>query len=93
MPHWLVCYDIADPKRLRRVHRLCLKFGEPVQYSVFHCELEAAELARLQQLLAITISLREDSVRYLPLCGHDLARGSGDGLHTPLGHAPAAWIV
>jgi CRISPR-associated protein Cas2 len=33
----LVCYDICEPKRLRRVHKVMKGFGEPWQYSVFFC--------------------------------------------------------
>ncbi|MDR0535374.1 MAG: CRISPR-associated endonuclease Cas2, partial [Puniceicoccales bacterium] len=31
---YLVCYDIANPKRLRRVARLLEGFGTRLQYSV-----------------------------------------------------------
>lgn len=29
---YLVCYDIRDPKRLRRTHKLMKAYGEPLQY-------------------------------------------------------------
>lgn len=52
-PH-LVCYDITDPRRLGRVHRLLKQRGVPVQYSVFlvlasphHIRALMAELRRL----------------------------------------------
>ena len=32
---WLVAYDIASPRRLRRVHACLKRHGLPVQYSVF----------------------------------------------------------
>ena len=35
MRYWLVCYDIADDKQRRRVYKCLLKYGEPVQRSVF----------------------------------------------------------
>ena len=37
---YLVCYDIADPKRLRHIHKVCQGYGEPWQYSVFFCVLK-----------------------------------------------------
>ena len=32
---YLIAYDIADPKRLVKVHRTLKRQGLPVQYSVF----------------------------------------------------------
>lgn len=37
--HFLVSYDIADPRRLRRVCRLLESAGTREQYSVFICNL------------------------------------------------------
>jgi len=36
---YLVCYDVSDAKRLRRTHKKMCGFGDPVQYSIFRCEL------------------------------------------------------
>ena len=36
---YLVCYDIRDPKRLRRVNKVIKGYGESWQYSVFFCVL------------------------------------------------------
>jgi CRISPR-associated protein Cas2 len=47
----LVAYDIRDPVRLRRVHKKMKGFGFPMQYSVFLCDLNAAERLRLLQEL------------------------------------------
>jgi len=48
----LVTYDIADTdgkgaSRLRRVARVCEKYGERVQLSVFECRLSPTRLARM----------------------------------------------
>jgi len=48
---YLVCYDIRDPKRLRKVHRLMKAYGEPWQYSVFYCTLKAIDRVRLETAL------------------------------------------
>jgi CRISPR-associated protein Cas2 len=42
----LVCYDISDDKRLRKVFQSMRKFGDHSQYSVFECQLTAMDLAR-----------------------------------------------
>lgn len=36
---YLVCYDICDDKRLRKVFRTMRGFGDHLQYSVFECQL------------------------------------------------------
>src|SRR5437870_5051974 len=40
---YIVAYDIADPKRLQRVHRTMRGYGDPLQYSVFRCILSPSE--------------------------------------------------
>jgi CRISPR-associated protein Cas2 len=46
-----VTYDIADPRRWRRVFRLMEGFGEWLQLSVFQCRLTAQRHAELIALL------------------------------------------
>ncbi|MGH3870245.1 MAG: hypothetical protein ACRDSR_01805 [Pseudonocardiaceae bacterium] len=43
-----MAYDIADPKRLRRICTLMEDYGERLQYSVFLCDLTVAERAELE---------------------------------------------
>ena len=40
---YLVCYDVANDKRLRRTFKKMCGFGDPLQYSVFRCELSPPE--------------------------------------------------
>ena len=40
---FLVCYDIADDKRLRKVFKTCCNFGDHLQFSVFECDLSPSE--------------------------------------------------
>lgn len=68
MTRWAVCYDVADPKRLRRVAKVMEGHGERVQYSVFECSLDAAMLEELRRLVRAEIDPAEDSVRWYPLC-------------------------
>ena len=60
--HVLVTYDIAttDPtgaKRLRQVARVCLDFGQRVQYSVFECSVGDKELVQLRAALLSVVDL------------------------------------
>ena len=60
---FLICYDIADPKRLLRVHR-CLKAqGLPLQYSVFTADLKRQQVEALLRRITALIDPREDDVR------------------------------
>jgi len=64
----LVAYDIADPKRLRKVARACEDFGRRKQFSVFFCRLSPTDLVRLRGRLYDVIDLDRDQVLFIPLC-------------------------
>lgn len=64
---WLVCYDIADPRRLARVWRAVCEFGVPMQYSVFWARLGSEELKSAMGAVARRINPRADDVRFYPL--------------------------
>lgn len=94
--HHLVIYDIADPKRLRRVARLMEDYGVRLQESVFDCWLSPPQLARLQAKMLPLIDLGKDSVRYIPLCARDhRARQlqQPPGQPPPDATPPRAWII
>lgn len=78
---YLVCYDIRNPKRLRRVHKLMKAYGEPWQYSVFYCTLKDIDRVRLETALRETMNLKEDQVLIVDLGGNeDAARESSSFL-------------
>jgi CRISPR-associated protein Cas2 len=68
MDSYLVCYDISDPKRLRKVATVCEDFGVRKQYSVFLCRLSPTNLVRLRSRLYDIIDLSTDQVLFIPLC-------------------------
>ena len=68
---FLVCYDIRDPKRLRRVFRVCKGFGEHWQFSIFFCVLKAIDRVRLETALRETMNLKEDQVLIVDLGGNE----------------------
>ena len=63
----LVCYDVRDPKRYRKTHKLLKGYGEPVQFSIFRCRLDDRGAAELRFELARVLS-EEDSLLILDLC-------------------------
>jgi CRISPR-associated protein Cas2 len=64
---WLIAYDIANPRRLRRVHRALRECAVPVQYSVFAARCSAAKLGSIRMSVAGLIAKREDDVRFYPV--------------------------
>ena len=60
---WLICYDIRDPRRLVRVHRLMRNECTPLQYSVFLCEVTKRELRTLLERTRRIIDEEVDDVR------------------------------
>lgn len=61
--NWLVAYDIADPRRLQRVHAYLKRHAIPVQYSVFVLRDDARALNTVLRGIAERIDENEDDVR------------------------------
>jgi CRISPR-associated protein Cas2 len=58
----LVAYDVRDPVRLRRTHAVMLGYGDPLQYSVFLCDLSATERALMELAILKVVQPSVDSV-------------------------------
>ena len=65
--NWLIAYDIADPRRLCRVHRFLSSQAVPVQYSVFATRLAPMKAGLIRAGLAEIIDEGEDDVRIYPV--------------------------
>ncbi len=64
----LVTYDVntetkAGRRRLRHVATVCKDYGQRVQYSVFECRVNDAQLESLRARLLDIIAEDEDSIR------------------------------
>ncbi len=71
----LITYDVntedaAGRKRLRKIAKQCVNYGQRVQNSVFECSLDAAQLVMLQSKLCDLIDNRKDSLRFYLLGNH-----------------------
>lgn len=65
----LVSYDVkteglAGKRRLRRVAKTCLDYGQRVQYSVFECNVDPAQWTVLKNKLICEIDQEKDSLRF-----------------------------
>ena len=83
---YLVCYDVCDPRRLERTHKKLRGFGQPVQYSVFVCDLSPSGRVLLEAALTAILNLREDRVLIVDTGPTD---GRGRECFTTLGRPTA----
>jgi len=74
---YLVCYDIGNPKRLRRIFRVMKGYGEHWQFSVFFCTLKDIDRVRLQSDIELEMNLKEDQVIIIDMgSNEDTARNA-----------------
>lgn len=64
---YVVCYDVREPKRLRKAHKTLLGYGDPLQYSVFVCDLSPVERVLMEEAVRQVVELPEDSVVVIDL--------------------------
>jgi len=65
----LVTYDVATSseggkRRLRRVAKVCLDYGQRVQNSVFECKIDQAQFVALRNKILAIADCELDSVRF-----------------------------
>lgn len=68
----VITYDVntEDPagrKRLRKVAKHCVDYGQRVQNSVFECVADATTMARIKHELLDIVDLEKDSLRFYNL--------------------------
>jgi CRISPR-associated protein Cas2 len=85
---YLVCYDISNDKRLRKVFRILRDYGDHLQYSVFECQLTPSDLICLRAELSGVIHHVEDQVLFVDL---GPVEGRGERVITSMGK-PYVWV-
>ena len=65
----LITYDVntenaAGRKRLRKIAKECVNYGQRVQNSVFECIVDAAQCKQLQHRLCSLMDESKDSLRF-----------------------------
>ena len=65
----LITYDVntkddAGKKRLRKVSKECVNYGQRVQNSVFRCEMDAAKCREVKAILEKIIDKDKDSLHF-----------------------------
>lgn len=64
----VVAYDICSDRRRSKLHKRLKDYGEPVQYSVFECNLRPRQRRSLVRVIEENTSRKEDRVRIYELC-------------------------
>lgn len=91
---YLVCYDIRDPKRWRKVFRTMKGHGEHWQYSVFFCVLKDIDRVRMQTELEEAMNLKADQTMIIDLGSDEqIARQSATVLGQSLAPADTGMLV
>lgn len=94
MANYIICYDIANPRRLGRIHRALKRRALPVQYSVFLFSGTDVQLQRCLDELQALMDERYDDIRAYPLPQRGLRLVLGASLLPEgivLGGLPAHW--
>ncbi len=72
--NYIVTYDIANAKRLRKVFKACKEYCMHLQLSVFECDLTPAEKIDFESRLRGLIDREEDQILFIAL-GPSESRG------------------
>ncbi|MDX9785165.1 MAG: CRISPR-associated endonuclease Cas2 [Desulfobacterales bacterium] len=64
---YLVCYDICEQKRWRKVYKAMKGFGQWLQLSVFQCRLNKEKVLIMTDLLSDLIDQSEDHIMVIDL--------------------------
>lgn len=96
---YVVSYDITNDRMRNRACRLLKDHGKRVQYSVFECETDPAEMAALLKTAGSLLTGPKDNLRVYGLCrtccntsrrlepvqGQNCSKTSGRAPHTSRG--------
>jgi CRISPR-associated protein Cas2 len=64
---YVICYDITEQKRWRKVYKRLEGYGRRLQYSIFRCRLTKTEVEKLRWELEKDLS-KDDKLLILNVC-------------------------
>lgn len=76
---WLIAYDVAHPRRLRRCHRVLCAHAIPLQESVFLFDGSKVGFHACMRRVCALLHARDDDLRAYPLPHGGLCRALGNG--------------
>jgi CRISPR-associated protein Cas2 len=74
MLFYLICYDIPNNKRRKKIADLLEGYGKRVQKSVFECQLQTKQYQQLKKRMIKICNPEEDNLRFYPISKHTLAQ-------------------
>ena len=77
MQCWLIGYDVSNPKRLQRIHRLMTNWATPIEYSIFLFAGTARDLEKCLAAVNEQMNAIFDDVRCYPLPARGLQERLG----------------
>jgi CRISPR-associated protein Cas2 len=80
---YIITYDIASPRRVKRVAKYLERVGSRVQKSVFAVRKSSVKTRRIVERLRHIMNRRTDSLRVYPMCDKCAA-----GMQALVGEAP-----
>jgi CRISPR-associated protein Cas2 len=64
----LICYDISDNKRRRKVYKLLESYGIRTQYSIFELEVNKFEKDNIKEKILNILDQETDRIYFFTLC-------------------------
>ncbi|MBN1182384.1 MAG: CRISPR-associated endonuclease Cas2 [Bacteroidales bacterium] len=81
---YVISYDITHNRRRTRICNELKNYGKHIQYSVFECDLNSAQLKELKNKLNQEINKKKDSIRYYAICNTCFEKIERQGVQTIL---------
>lgn len=80
--NYLIMYDIADPKRLKKVEKYMEGYAYRVQLSIYESRMDEETYRKMKHGLERLVDDMDDNVLFFPLCDTDWEKrerfGKGD---------------
>ena len=69
----LVCYDVREDGRWRKLYKMLHGYGQRIQFSIFRCKLTERQVQKLYWE-AMKILEKEDDFLVIPVCNRCASR-------------------
>ncbi|MBO4313517.1 MAG: CRISPR-associated endonuclease Cas2 [Desulfovibrio sp.] len=92
LSHYVIFYDIRDPRRLNRVAKILTDYGTRLQRSFFEAELTESDLQAMKARLRKAADPEKDGIKIMKICDACLPKRMEFGRHSEF-EAYAPWKI